>query len=339
MRVQLQGWCWFLWSLSFPWERQPWEGGGVTWALFHDEGQVLNLRDKFQILRIKEVKISAWSLHTQNSYRYGPVAVSSRCCKQFHTCLSEISGTWTLDLGRCRLFIRTVPTQFSKVIIQLNQRLHVQCNLSRGTRALWQDSPVNRPKPILHVLTNPRFRPHKGLEKRHHPRRITRWNTNCSEWHALVHVSVNKSFQVIHSLIRIVCSQDTIPSSKYNASFRCFLQSQMGIFWRTDLSFDPAGKMTAVWSVFIGIENGAHFLNKSGRFVRTLSKYATPFVGKFTRKFHPVNWQNSFTSSWVVSPAKQWSIQGVDLRACLHEGGGPQVGEVTRLDGVTRLPI
>ena len=27
------------------------------------------------------------------------------------------------------------------------------------------------------------------------------------------------------------------------------------------------------------------------------------------------------------------------LRACLHEGGGPQVGEVTRLGGVTRLSI
>ena len=27
------------------------------------------------------------------------------------------------------------------------------------------------------------------------------------------------------------------------------------------------------------------------------------------------------------------------LRACLHGGGGPQVGEVTRLDRVTRLSI
>ena len=27
------------------------------------------------------------------------------------------------------------------------------------------------------------------------------------------------------------------------------------------------------------------------------------------------------------------------LRACLHGGGGPRVGEVTRLGGVTRLPI
>ena len=27
------------------------------------------------------------------------------------------------------------------------------------------------------------------------------------------------------------------------------------------------------------------------------------------------------------------------FRACLHGGGGPQVGEVTRLGGVTRLSI
>ena len=29
----------------------------------------------------------------------------------------------------------------------------------------------------------------------------------------------------------------------------------------------------------------------------------------------------------------------LQLRACLHGGGGPQVGEVTRLGGVTRLSI
>ena len=31
--------------------------------------------------------------------------------------------------------------------------------------------------------------------------------------------------------------------------------------------------------------------------------------------------------------------KGERLRACLHGGGGPQVGEVTRLGGVTRLSI
>ena len=29
----------------------------------------------------------------------------------------------------------------------------------------------------------------------------------------------------------------------------------------------------------------------------------------------------------------------LSLRACLHGGGGPQEGEVTRLGGVTRLSI
>ena len=29
----------------------------------------------------------------------------------------------------------------------------------------------------------------------------------------------------------------------------------------------------------------------------------------------------------------------IKFRACLHGGGGPQVGEVTRLGGVTRLSI
>ena len=33
------------------------------------------------------------------------------------------------------------------------------------------------------------------------------------------------------------------------------------------------------------------------------------------------------------------NINAAFLRACLHGGGGPQVGEVTRLGGVTRLSI
>ena len=32
-------------------------------------------------------------------------------------------------------------------------------------------------------------------------------------------------------------------------------------------------------------------------------------------------------------------FSGPVYRACLHGGGGPQVGEVTRLGGVTRLSI
>jgi len=32
-------------------------------------------------------------------------------------------------------------------------------------------------------------------------------------------------------------------------------------------------------------------------------------------------------------------LTSFDLRACLHGGGGPQVGEVTRFGGVTHLSI
>ena len=38
----------------------------------------------------------------------------------------------------------------------------------------------------------------------------------------------------------------------------------------------------------------------------------------------------------------QYSTRGITkarIRACLHGGGGPQVGVVTRLGGVTRLSI
>ena len=38
---------------------------------------------------------------------------------------------------------------------------------------------------------------------------------------------------------------------------------------------------------------------------------------------------------WMYLPF----ISSTVLRACLHGGGGPQVGEVTRLGGVTRLSI
>ena len=36
---------------------------------------------------------------------------------------------------------------------------------------------------------------------------------------------------------------------------------------------------------------------------------------------------------------KDFYSQGQALRACLHGGGGPRAGEVTRLGGVTRLSI
>ena len=46
----------------------------------------------------------------------------------------------------------------------------------------------------------------------------------------------------------------------------------------------------------------------------------------------------------VVRSLFKWRRQGErqkskTLKACLHGGGGPKVGEVTRLGGVTRLSI
>ena len=63
------------------------------------------------------------------------------------------------------------------------------------------------------------------------------------------------------SFVPKTLSQVSPTISKYNTSFQCFLQSQMRIFWQTGSRFDPTGKMTAMWSVFIDIENEAHFPN------------------------------------------------------------------------------
>ena len=41
--------------------------------------------------------------------------------------------------------------------------------------------------------------------------------------------------------------------------------------------------------------------------------------------------KNTFLAAWKISDAQP--------KACLPGGGGPQVGEVTRLGGVTRLSI
>ena len=54
-------------------------------------------------------------------------------------------------------------------------------------------------------------------------------------------------------------------------------------------------------------------------------------------------WVDSFASfaSYVYS-RRICSLEffiAYRLRACLHAGGGPQVGEATRLGGVTRLSI
>ena len=45
------------------------------------------------------------------------------------------------------------------------------------------------------------------------------------------------------------------------------------------------------------------------------------------------------TVNGIQSSNDGMSLDKGPQRACLHGGGGPQVGEVTRLGGVTRLSI
>ena len=51
-----------------------------------------------------------------------------------------------------------------------------------------------------------------------------------------------------------------------------------------------------------------------------------------------VDWEQVLQPSCATMPSKRPPNLGI-LRACLHDGGGPQVGEVTRVGGVTRLSI
>ena len=73
---------------------------------------------------------------------------------------------------------------------------------------------------------------------------------------------------------------------------------------------------------------------------RTLSKFR-----KRKRKFHLLHKRACeirkfhVTVVYVYSSNPQKHSHHVGLRACLHGGGGPEVGEVTRLGGVTRLSI
>ena len=44
------------------------------------------------------------------------------------------------------------------------------------------------------------------------------------------------------------------------------------------------------------------------------------------------------TEATIDTWRSEWGYKAL-FRACLHGGGGPRVGEVTRLGGVTRLSI
>ena len=59
------------------------------------------------------------------------------------------------------------------------------------------------------------------------------------------------------------------------------------------------------------------------------------------KRAHPSPHHARLSFSWLALFARRpYFLRACHkLRACLHGGGGPHVGEVTRLGGVTRLPI
>ena len=111
-------------------------------------------------------------------------------------------------------------------------------------------------------------------------------------------------------------SQVSPASSKYNDSFRCFLRSRMRIFWRTGLSFDPAGEMTAVWPVFIDNRKWSTFPKQ----VRSICKDIIQIRNTLSWKIHQGIPSCQLTKSIYIQLVSitgqsngQWSIQGVDL--------------------------
>ena len=55
------------------------------------------------------------------------------------------------------------------------------------------------------------------------------------------------------------------------------------------------------------------------------------------KKIVTENWNRGFHTS-EIQHVSLFALN-LQLRACLHGGGVPQIGEVTRLDGVTLLSI
>ena len=68
------------------------------------------------------------------------------------------------------------------------------------------------------------------------------------------------------------------------------------------------------------------------------AKYSHPLKKSRFPKLFPLTWtlhaQKGFSLHFPVDFCQLYTV-----RACLHGGGGPQEGEVTRLGGVTRLSI
>ena len=70
--------------------------------------------------------------------------------------------------------------------------------------------------------------------------------------------------------------------------------------------------------------------------------YATLTLLLFVRLFPPLFFFQKFklkNRQFQARYVREKFYSFYSVRACLHGGGGPQVGEVTRLGGVTRLSI
>ena len=66
--------------------------------------------------------------------------------------------------------------------------------------------------------------------------------------------------------------------------------------------------------------------------VKARSEFYTIYASSV---FHIVDLNNNWLFPYEASSTQRHAT----FRACLHGGGGPQVGEVTRLGGVTCLSI
>ena len=102
------------------------------------------------------------------------------------------------------------------------------------------------------------------------------------------------------------CVHDVIPTYTIQCSEKVFLPMFFSAVTNAHSMTDSL-EFSSCWhdggcvSVLIEIVYGAHFPNKSCLFVNSLSKNASPLVGKSTTESHHVTRHSSFASSWFTS--------------------------------------
>ena len=82
---------------------------------------------------------------------------------------------------------------------------------------------------------------------------------------------------------------------------------------------------------------------QNGRFPLSIFFFFFSFFEALSdaKRAHPFPHHARLTFSWLALFARRpYFLRACHkLRACLHGGGGPHVGEITRLGGITRLFI